>query len=174
MAAANPLQVRQRLEAVLLASGLVKTLLWEQDCPIRDDQLPAFMVTSRGGERSDDSVDRRYTTRSYEVLVLFANMQSASKEKQRAALDTAQAQIDDLPEYLYQTAPRLDLTPPQVDDDGNPIPGALPVPKPLDGVERIGGIGDQDAQIIEWDKKAYTGVVYTIPVVTVRLKRRRM
>ena len=155
MAAATAKAIRLRLQAVLAESELVDTLLTSQDCPIRDDQLPAYMVTARAATRSRSAADVRTVTRQFEILVLHASLIRVEAEHQVEAIDAVNDVIDDLPDHLMAVHPRLEVE-----------------RKPMDGIERIGDPTDDGPQIIVWNGNPYAGVVYTVPVTIKRLGRK--
>lgn len=155
----KPKDVRDRILAIAIQSGIVITASDGTECHYEEDELPALVVAPRGAaDRDYTNREKRLVTREYQALFLVKEVCSDQESEQLAALEAVWEVIDDLPDYFANYAGRLELH----DTNG--------LPKALDAVTSVGHVSDSGPQFTSWGQGVYACASYIFPIVTSRSK----
>lgn len=156
----TPKDVRTRILAIAIQSGIVISASDGTECHYDEDELPALIVAPRGSPGRDyTSRQSRAVTREYQALFLVKEVCNDNETEQLAALEAVWEVIDALPDYFANYAGRLELR-----DVNN-------LPKALSGVTDVGHVSDDGPQFTSWNGDVYACASYVFPVTINRANR---
>lgn len=165
MAAPTPTEVRTRIEQILTIVEGITTVLDGTEAAVPASDLPAVLVFTGPATRERESRDQRYTTRSYQIVLLVERIDKDRRDathsgeskntiqQQQTALIAAEGWLDVVPDFLNRYALRLEL------DN-----------VPLDGVRSTGEITDSGPELYQWADGVFAAAIWALPVTTQRMQ----